>query len=119
MQAEPIQRIDDIEIFAVGHANRAVRVRQVHPASGVVRLISNRKDVAGKGSGFRIVKIKQRVNGATRFVCVGRPYAHGQAKDKATDENATHTYPLDRDVLSDFLYTADLFHRTLLGWLTT
>ena len=36
LQAEAVQRVDDVKVFAVGHTNRAVRIREVHPASGVV-----------------------------------------------------------------------------------
>jgi hypothetical protein len=64
-----------------------------------------------------MLKIKERVNGAIRFGCIGRPYAHGHAEDDASDENATINYSLNRDVLSKFFYRAELFHRTLLGCL--
>jgi hypothetical protein len=68
LQAEPIQRIDHVEILAVGDMNRAVRVGEVHPVSGVVRGIRDREDVRWEGSRFRMVKIKERVNGTVGFV---------------------------------------------------
>ena len=115
LQAKAVQRIDHVEIFAVGYANCAVRVRQVHPASRVLRVIGNRKDVGGEGSRLGMAKIKERMNGGVRFVCVGRLYVHGEAEDEASDENATHTNSLDRDVLSNYFYTAELFHRISSG----
>ena len=39
LQAETIQRVDHVEILAVRDMNRAVRVGEVHSASGVVRAI--------------------------------------------------------------------------------
>jgi hypothetical protein len=62
-----------------------------------------------------VVKIKERMNGAVRFVCIGRPYAHGQTEDDASNENTSRTFSLERDIRSDFAYRAELFHRTSLG----
>jgi hypothetical protein len=64
LKAEPIQRVDHVEIFAVGDTNRAVRVREVHPASRVVPVIRDREDVRWEGRRFRMVKVKQSVDGA-------------------------------------------------------
>ena len=35
LEVEAVQRVDDVEVFAVGDMNRTVRVRQVYPPSGV------------------------------------------------------------------------------------
>ena len=72
----------------------------------------------GKGSRVRMVKVEERVDGVVRFGCGDWPYSYTQSEDEANNENATRTYSLERDIRSDFLYMADLFHWTLgvLGW---
>jgi hypothetical protein len=64
LQGESIQRVDGVEILALGDMNRTVRVGQVHTASGVVGLIRDREDVRWERRRSRMAKIEERVNAA-------------------------------------------------------
>ena len=64
LQAEAIQRVDHVKIFAVGDAKRAVEVREVHPASGVMRSIRDGEGVRGERSGVGMRQVEERANGS-------------------------------------------------------
>src|SRR4030095_13593082 len=70
LQPEPVQSINDVQVLAVRDLYAAIRIRQVHPPSGVLVCVRNREQVARERAGVPPREVESRHNTRRVFLTV-------------------------------------------------
>ncbi len=70
LHVEAVERVEDVDVGAVGRAHGAVRLRQLHAKTGVLRPVERRPAITGERAALGARQVEARLN--TRCVCQRR-----------------------------------------------